>query len=295
MYNAEDISSFFDGLISDGVYSYIGNHFSVAPNDLGVTVDTGRAWFNHTWTLNTTILPLALEGANMYWARIDAVVIEVNSTTAVRANTIKVVTGTPAQTPSRPTLIKSGGVYQYPLAYVRVRAGATKVTAADITSMIGTSECPWVVGVVTSVSADEIINQMRAEWSEWYLSNTHDYEEQWNKWFTENPRAYEALWDTWYQNVTSSYAQEMANYRTEQQSRFETWFQGLVDTLDGDVATKLAQQIVDLRTTHENDIDEVKAIIYGDGAEYGIQDSEGNLLIDESDNYILGTVRFNIT
>ena len=56
-YNAEQISSIFDGIITDGVYHSIGNAFSVTPGtDMSVNVASGRAWFNHTWTLNDAMI-----------------------------------------------------------------------------------------------------------------------------------------------------------------------------------------------------------------------------------------------
>ena len=53
LYDAEQVSSIFDGIIKDGVYESIGDAFMVTPNsDLNdsIIVGTGRAWFDHTWT-----------------------------------------------------------------------------------------------------------------------------------------------------------------------------------------------------------------------------------------------------
>lgn len=51
-YNTEQMSSIFDGILKDGVYLSILNQFKVTPNvGMQITVDTGRAWFDHTWTL----------------------------------------------------------------------------------------------------------------------------------------------------------------------------------------------------------------------------------------------------
>ena len=77
VYNAEQFSSFLDGIVYDGVYQAVGNKFYVrAASGLMVTVDTGRAWFDHTWTLNNTLMTLALPVADTVYPRIDAVVIE---------------------------------------------------------------------------------------------------------------------------------------------------------------------------------------------------------------------------
>ena len=90
------MSSIFDGLIVDGIFSSIGTAFNVrAAGGLTVNIGIGRAWFNHTWTLNDSILPLEAPEAEVLLDRIDAVVIEVNAIESVRANSIKFVTGIP--------------------------------------------------------------------------------------------------------------------------------------------------------------------------------------------------------
>ena len=86
-YNAEQVSSLFDGLIIDGVFASIGTAFAVkATTGITVNVGIGKAWFNHTWTLNDSILPLEAPEAEVLLDRIDAVVLEVDATESVRAN-----------------------------------------------------------------------------------------------------------------------------------------------------------------------------------------------------------------
>lgn len=85
-YNAEQVSSLFDGLIIDGVFASVGTAFAVkATTGITVNVGIGKAWFNHTWTLNDSILPLEAPEAEVLLDRIDAVVLEVDATESVRA------------------------------------------------------------------------------------------------------------------------------------------------------------------------------------------------------------------
>ena len=89
-YDAIQITNIFNGLISDGIFATIGTCFVVkADVGIDVTVGIGRAWFNSTWTLNDSILPLTAPVSDVLLERIDAVVIEVNKSEAVRANSIK--------------------------------------------------------------------------------------------------------------------------------------------------------------------------------------------------------------
>lgn len=77
-YDSAQMSSIFDGLIVDGIFASIGTAFAVrAAGGLTVNVGIGRAWFDHTWTLNDSILPLEAPEAEVLLDRIDAVVLEV--------------------------------------------------------------------------------------------------------------------------------------------------------------------------------------------------------------------------
>ena len=141
VYNAEQFSSFLDGIVYDGVYQAVGNKFYVrAASGLMVTVDTGRAWFDHTWTLNNTLMTLALPVADTVYPRIDAVVIEVNHTN--RENYIKIVEGTPKANPARPTMVRTDYVKQWALAYVTVAANATSISQANVVNVVDTAETP---------------------------------------------------------------------------------------------------------------------------------------------------------
>ncbi len=141
VYDAEDFSRFFDGIIFDGVYSSVGNRFNVeASSGMLVTVDTGRAWFDHTWTFNDQKFALEMPAADTVYDRIDAVVLEVNKDQ--RKNFIKVVRGTPGETPQRPTMSATDAVIQHALAYITIRANATSVAQEDIEYVVDTSETP---------------------------------------------------------------------------------------------------------------------------------------------------------
>lgn len=152
-----DISRLFDGLIKDGVFMSIGSAFIVeASSERVVNVGIGRAWFNNTWIYNDAILPLRLSECDILLNRIDAVVIEVNTNDNVRKNDVKIVKGEEASEPQRPVLSKENNCYQYPLAYIYVAGTADGITQANITNMVGTSECPFVTGIMQSMNADGI-------------------------------------------------------------------------------------------------------------------------------------------
>lgn len=168
-YDALDLSSIFDGIIEDGVFATLDNQFAVKPGTgMQVTVDTGKAWFNHTWTINDAILPLTIEAADITLDRYDAVVLEVNNTDPVRRNDIKIVKGTPAGIPKKPTLVNETDVHQHALAYILVGKGVTSIEARFIEIVVGKSETPFVTGPLKTVPIDELFAQWESEFDYWF-------------------------------------------------------------------------------------------------------------------------------
>ena len=163
-YNSLQFSSIFDGIISDGIYATYGDYFLVSPvSGMNIKVGTGRAWLDHTWTLNDADYPLTVEDAEVVLKRIDTVIIEVDRTNSGRINRLRILKGTPASTPVAPQLTKTESLKQYPLADILVKPNATEIVAEDITNRIGTKDLPWVAGIIDHVSAEELVQQWRIE------------------------------------------------------------------------------------------------------------------------------------
>ena len=168
-YNAEQMASIFDGLIKDGVYDTVGDIFAVTPGTgMQVLVGSGRAWFDHTWNNNDAQYPLAITAADVSLPRYDAVVLETNHSDTVRTNRLRVLTGTPASNPVKPTMTSTANVKQHPLAYIKVTAGATSITASMIQVVVGTSECPFVTGIIDTAQIDALFQQWNGEFNEWF-------------------------------------------------------------------------------------------------------------------------------
>lgn len=169
MYNAEQMSSIFNGIITDGVFSTIGDALmTVAGTGMQVIVKPGRAWFNSTWTLNDAQLPLDVPAADVSLTRIDAVILEVNSAVATRANSIKILKGTPSANPAKPALSATETNHQYALAYITVAAGATSITAANIEINVGKTSCPFITSVLQQTDITDLFNQWEAEFTAWF-------------------------------------------------------------------------------------------------------------------------------
>lgn len=238
-YTAEQMSSIFDGLIIDGVFASIGTAFAVkATTGITVNVGIGKAWFNHTWTLNDSILPMTAPESEVLLDRIDAIVIEVDGTESVRQNSIKFVTGTPSSAPVRPTLTNEGTVHQYPLCYIYRKFGSSVITQADITNMVGTEETPFVTAMLQTISLDELLGQWQSELYQ-FVEERKDEVDQWianeetdfTEWFDQmksDLQAEQTLLDQWI---------------ATEQADFLAWYNQMKGQLGEDAAGNLQNQI----------------------------------------------------
>lgn len=247
-YNAAQMSAIFDGLIIDGVFASIGTAFAVkAAGGLTVNVGIGKAWFDHTWTVNDSILPMTAPEAEVLLDRIDAVVLEVNGMESVRENTIKFVKGNPSSAPSRPTLTNEGNVHQYPLCYIYRKYGTAVINQADITSMVGTESTPFVTGILQTVSLDELLGKWQDELDRFTDARSQEVDD----WIAQE----ESDFTTWFDKMKADLQQEQTvldQWIASEQADFLSWYNQMKDQLSGDVAGNLQLEI---------DKEEVKRIL----------------------------------
>ena len=172
LYDAEQLSSIFDGVIVDGVYENIGEAFNVTayPDAYNtVLVGTGRAWFNHTWTFNDSRFSITLDPPNEMLGRIDAIVIDVNKERDTRKNSIIYLKGDEATPDFPPALINTENHHQYPIAYITRHAEQNgPIKQSDIEITVGTGACPIATGVLEAQNLENLMQQLDAEFNEWW-------------------------------------------------------------------------------------------------------------------------------
>lgn len=172
LYDAEQLSSIFDGVIVDGVYENVGEAFNVTayPDAYNtVLVGTGRAWFDHTWTLNDSRFSITLDPPNEMLGRIDAIVIDVNKERDTRKNSIIYLKGDEVTPDFPPTLINTENHHQYPIAYITRHAEQNgPISQSDIEITVGTGACPIATGVLEAQNLENLMQQLDAEFNEWW-------------------------------------------------------------------------------------------------------------------------------
>lgn len=189
-YTADQMSTYFEGLISNGVYASIGNKMRVTAGEgMSVMVGTGRAVVSSHWVKNDSALSLSLDAASTQYNRVDAIVIRYDA--AARSVTIVVRKGTEtAGEPGVPIPIHSVSVYELLLASVTVMKNTTAITQSMITDYRTSAFCGYVTGLINQVDTSTLFSQWQAAYEQYYAQSTAAFDaymaakqSEFNTWF----------------------------------------------------------------------------------------------------------------
>lgn len=138
-YTATLLSRIAGKCLSNGVVPGDLNELRITvadPPAMKIVVSTGTAIINGRFCENDTTLPLDITAANASNPRIDRVVVRLSAVTN-RTIDIVVIAGTPASSPTAPTLTRTLDIYEVSLASIAVGAGVTSIITANITDERG--------------------------------------------------------------------------------------------------------------------------------------------------------------
>lgn len=168
VYDAVDFSELFNGIINDGVFMTVGECFKVEPvsGGIGVSVGSGRAWFDGTWSDNNSKMIIKLTNSDMLEARIDAIVISIDKSR--RENKIEVIKGTKSSSPIRPTLNNTETKKYYPLAYVTIPANSNTLNSSNIQNVVGLTPTPFVTGILQTTNVDSLYRGWERKFNDWF-------------------------------------------------------------------------------------------------------------------------------
>ncbi len=197
-YNADDMSNYFEGLISDGVYSNIGDACIVKSlGPLTLSIGTGRAIINNKWVKIDSIQTVKIT-PHPNLNRYDAVCLQCD----MNARVIRIVVeeGTPSTSPQLPKINNTSKLKELVLAHVYVKANTDRITQSDITDRRPYKiYCGWVTGLIKQVDTSELFLQFQTaceekqkEIEEWQTTQTNKFE----SWMSEQKLSFE----TWYNN-----------------------------------------------------------------------------------------------
>ena len=140
IYTADDFARRFRDFISNGIIvvggSDLTDELEVTSDDSDMFVDIALGKANirgYFYELYDSAESLELTEGDLINPRIDRIVLEMNLADSERLVKLKVLTGTPAGTPSAPTLTQTDTTYQLSLAQILIPATATVVLNSNIT------------------------------------------------------------------------------------------------------------------------------------------------------------------
>lgn len=289
-YDAEQFSAIFNGLIADGVYQHYGSGMEVKPSTsqsggISVTVGTGRAWLNSTWTYIDALETINLTPANSTLSRYTGVVLKVDKNN--RKNSIVTFDGAYSNSPQKTDvtnqLVNPSGIYYYLLAYIYVGAGISTITASNITPAIGnvsgspTWKLNWVNHVIDpSINASYYYNQWDSQyttwlnsiknaWNTWFANSNSTVKTAWNNWLTSCSNAWDtylagkdSAWEAWLTHTDSLWSSWFGDVEYDEDGRviggwgtkynWSFWYQSVKDIIDGggDTPVGLASRVATL-------------------------------------------------
>lgn len=250
-YNAEQMSKYFNGLVSPGVYEHVGGGLQVkAGTGMTVQVQTGRAVLGDTcqWIDNDSVLDITLSASHVTLNRYTAIVMRLDYTN--RNISIIAVDGTDATFPTKPAMTRTASIQDYCLAYVYVGKGVSSITQSVITdTRPDNTVCGWVTGIIEQVDTSELFLQWQTAYEEFYA--------------------------------------QMQEWQKQQKTLFDSWFSTLTNQLQVNTYIQEYRNIVSIRNT----VDEVSIGIsqFDPTTDILFANINGIALVNETDYSISGT------
>jgi hypothetical protein len=286
-YNAAQITEYFDGLVSDGVYESVGGAMQVqAATGMNVDIQTGRAIIDCRWIRNDAVLTMPITASHVTLARYTAIMVRLDY--SARTISIIAVDGTPATSPAKPEPTQTATVKDLVLAYLYIPAGATAIPQANIQDQRGTSMCGWVTGLIKQVDTSQLFAQWQDACETFYRDMTAGF----NAWF-ETLTSKLSI-DTYIQQYrkdatltesTNVIALDMSNYAYAQSDIVHVYINGLMAVPGTDYTLDTSNTVATVTPTATAAGTSVTIII--------LRSRIGYYVAETADGYILTTSEGN--
>ena len=176
-YNAEDVTSYLDLLVGNGVFPNPSTMLQVrASSGMDVIVGAGAGWINGHKLINTADLTLTVDPSDVLLNRIDAVIFFVDFN--LRTMGIEIKEGTLASSPVAPTLQRDQSRYEMCLAQIQVNKQITAITSAMITDTRGNSNlCGYVQGLIQQADTTTLFESWQNGFETWFEAIQNQFEQ----------------------------------------------------------------------------------------------------------------------
>lgn len=168
IYNAEDVTSYLNELVGDGVFPNPSTQLQVRQLSwMSIVVGAGSGWIQGHKMVNTADMILTLDASDVLLNRIDSVIFYVDYNS--RTMGIEVLKGELAQNPVPTALTRTNTRYEMCLAQISVPKKTTAILNSMITDTRGDADlCGFVQGLIQQMDTTTMFAQWQAQFDEWF-------------------------------------------------------------------------------------------------------------------------------
>ena len=239
-YSAEDMAVPFEGIITEGVFANWGDAFkTTVVDEHTINIGSGKAWLNTKWIQNDSVYQMPINVSDYAssteprtvvvcldlkvepYYRFAQFIIEEQRYYGSYTSMLNAITDRSA---GRNTLV---------LFAINFAAGDFSIQQSNITSLVGTSWCPYVTAPVQTVTVDDI----RGKWDVSYKSLMNDIVSNARSKANEAESNFEASFNTWFLTLKNQ-------LNTNQAANLQNQITALTDQLNKFVTTGTVENTV---------------------------------------------------
>lgn len=175
-YDAIDFARYFASFVGNGIFIKSLNKLQVieeTPQSMNVIVRSGQAFIDGYWFENTEDYVIQLQPADGILNRIDSIVLRKG--VLERSIEIALKTGTPANTPIAPSVLRTADYYELKLADIKMNAGSTKIKQDMIyDTRLDSNVCGIVSGLFDQIDTTDVANQLQSYMNDFKADTTQE-------------------------------------------------------------------------------------------------------------------------
>lgn len=169
-YTADEFAEYFRQFITSGIFNG-GENLGVTTTgmNMSININEGYAWLEgYLYKIDTEPLSLILDAADPSLNRIDRIVIRLDKSLEKRYVRAFILKGTAAESPTPPSITRDENVYEVSLAQIRVTAGKSFISEAEITDERFDEKVCGIVNSLIKVDTHHLINKFESTWGNWF-------------------------------------------------------------------------------------------------------------------------------
>ncbi|GEM_PF-6624788 len=247
-YVESDFADYFGSVLSSGLLHVDKNPnlvLSVEPGTMNTVVTPGTALIKGHLYENTTPRTLTHSIPEPTMDRIDRIVLRLDLRNQSRHIRLFVKEGESSSSPVAPTLQRDQFIYELSLGQIRVRKNTVQLLASDIVDERLDEHLCGLVYSLISIPSDQLQNWINARIVELRIEADRGLTDYLQAVAIAEDALQTALQahETNAQGLFDSYSGKLQAKLTQFESDFMTWFNGLKEQLDRNVALSLQNQI----------------------------------------------------